>query len=175
MPEPAEAPAGRRVDRAAAAAAAAGVVLLLACAVVTVADVLARRLAGISLLGLVDLSQWLVMTGVFLAMPLAFARRGNVEVSLLHDRLPPRAQRALTVAWDLLAAAFLGIVAWQGALAGLQAWELGDRSSTLDAPMAAYWASLVLGSAACAAVCAWLGWRVAAGVGRDVVPRRAPP
>ena len=60
--------------------AAAGIVLLLACALLTVGDILSRRLLGVSVPGLIDLTQLLVMSSVFLCIPFALERRAKVEV-----------------------------------------------------------------------------------------------
>ena len=100
--------------------AALGVVVLLACALVTVVDIVGRRAVGWSLPGLIDLSQLLVMTSVFLCIPYTFARRANVEVDLIQSRLPAALRTALAVAWALASAAFLAAATWQAGVAASQ-------------------------------------------------------
>ncbi len=135
------------------ACAAAGVGTLLGCALVTVVDVLGRKLANWSLPGLIDLSQLLVMTSVFLCIPYTFEQRANVDVDLLHERLPARWRARLDAAWALAGALFLGTVTWHAARAASQVLEYGERSPTLGWPMALYWAPVLFGCALAALVC----------------------
>jgi TRAP-type C4-dicarboxylate transport system permease small subunit len=151
------------------ACAAVGVAVLLGCALVTVVDIVGRKAFGRSLPGLIDLSQLLVMTSVFLCIPYTFERRANVEVDLLHDRLPRRLRAALAVAWAMAAAAFLVAVTWQASRAGAQVLEYGERSPTLGWPMVLYWTPVTLGCALAAFVC------VAQAFGPTSVPGGAPP
>jgi len=145
--EVSESPATGLLARACQAGATVGVLLLLACAAVTVADVIARRTVGLSLPGLIDLSQLLVMTGVFLCIAQVFAQRANVEVDLVFERLPPGARRALGVAWALAAAGFLGAVCWHAGAAALQIHGYRERSPTLGWPMVLYWIPILIGCA----------------------------
>jgi TRAP-type C4-dicarboxylate transport system permease small subunit len=133
--------------------AAAGVALLLACALLTVADILARRLLGLSMPGLIDLTQLLIMASVFLCIPFAFERRANVEVDLLYGRLPAAARRLLAAAWSLLSAAFLLTVAWHVARAALQVLEYAESSPTIAIPMIWYWVPILFGTVLAAIVC----------------------
>jgi TRAP-type C4-dicarboxylate transport system permease small subunit len=144
--------------------AAAGVGTLLGCAALTVVDVLGRRLADWSLPGLIDLTQLLVMTGVFLCLPYTFERRANVEVDLLHARLPAAWRAGLDMAWALAAAAFLGAVTWFAAQAARSVHDNGEASPTLGWPMLLYWLPLLLGCSLAAWVSLSQAWPVRAGL-----------
>ncbi len=133
--------------------AAVGVTVLLACALVTVADVVGRRSLGLSLPGLIDLSQLLVMTSVFLCIPYTFERRANVEVDLLYQRLPRPLRRVLSVLWALASAAFLLVVVWHAGRAAGQVLEYGERSPTLALPMIVYWLPILFGCGLAGLVC----------------------
>lgn len=133
--------------------AAAGVLLLLACALLTVADILGRRLLGWSLPGLIDLTQLLIMGSVFLCIPFAFERRANVEVDLLYGRLPAPLRRLLAAAWLVLSAGFLLVVAWQVAQAAAQVIEYAESSPTIAIPMIWYWVPILFGTILAAIVC----------------------
>ncbi len=135
------------------ACAALGVVLLLACALVTVADVVCRRTINWSIPGLVDLTQLLIMSSVFLCIPFAFERRANVEVDLLFVRLPRAVRSALAVLWPLLGAAFLLAAAWHAGKAAGQVIEYGETSPTLNVPMIGYWIPVLFGTILAAIVC----------------------
>lgn len=135
------------------ACAALGVVLLLACALVTVADVACRRTINWSIPGLVDLTQLLIMSSVFLCVPFAFERRANVEVDLLYVRLPAAVRSVLAFLWPLLAAAFLLTAAWHAGKAASQVLEYGETSPTLNVPMIGYWIPVLFGTLLAAVVC----------------------
>lgn len=144
---------GRLLHRLCRWCAAAGVALLLACALLTVTDILGRRLLGESLPGLIDLTQLLVMSSVFLCIPYAFEQQANVEVDLLFQRLPYRVQRLLAATWAALGAAFLLAVAWNVGRAALQVLEYGESSPTLAVPMIWYWVPILFGTMLAAVVC----------------------
>ena len=133
--------------------AALGVGVLMLCALVTVVDVVSRRTIGLSVPGLIDLTQLLVMSSVFLCIPYAFEQRANVEVDLLFDRLPRVARAFLAVLWPLAGAAFLLTVAWQVTRAASQVLEYGETSPTLALPMIWYWVPILLGVLLAAVVC----------------------
>ena len=135
------------------ACATLGVLLLLACALVTVADVVCRRTINWSIPGLVDLTQQLVMSSVFLCIPFAFERRANVEVDLLFVRLPAAVRSTLAVLWPLLGAAFLLAAAWHAGKAANQVLEYGETSPTLNVPMIGYWIPVLFGTILAAVVC----------------------
>ncbi|MGE0808327.1 MAG: TRAP transporter small permease [Burkholderiaceae bacterium] len=145
--------AGRRLHVLCRAAAVLGVGTLFLCALVTVIDVLFRRSVGWTVPGMVDLTQLLVMIGVFLCIPLTFEQRANVEVDLLFERLPAGAQRWASTLWSLLGAVFLALIVWYGAGAALQVHGYGDRSPTLNAPMLWYWLPLLIGIALSLLIC----------------------
>jgi len=147
--------AGRRsvLHRLSRALAALGVLILLACAVLTVTDIVGRRLLGFTIHGMVDLTQLLVMAAVFMWIPYAFECRANVEVDLLFDRLPAPARRWLDRLWPLFGAGFLFAVAAYATQAAMQVLEYGDQSATLGIPMIWYWGPLVFGTLFAGVVC----------------------
>ncbi|HZH07001.1 MAG TPA: TRAP transporter small permease [Lautropia sp.] len=133
--------------------ASLGVALLLACALLTVADILGRRVLGLSLPGLIDLTQLLIMASVFLCIPFAFEQRANVEVDLLFQQLPRGVRGVLAVCWSVLAALFLLLVAWHVGRAASQVLEYGESSATLAVPMIWYWVPILFGTVLAAIVC----------------------
>jgi len=130
-----------------------GVAILIACALLTVADVVLRRMSGAAIPGMVDMTQLMVMTGVFLCVPYVFEQRANVEVELLYDRLPAGVQRGLSRMWSLVAILFLAAIAWYVGIAASQVLEYGDRSPTVAIPMIWYWAPILFGTVVSAVVC----------------------
>lgn len=146
-------------------AAGAGVVILLGCALLNCADIATRRVLDLNLAGMVDLTQLLVMASAFLCIPLAFLHEAQIEVDFFAARFSGRAGAALRCAAALACAGFMAWVTLSAFTAAQQAWQHGDRSSTLAIPLTWYWAPVVFGCAlsvlACAAVSLAHGLRAA--------------
>jgi TRAP-type C4-dicarboxylate transport system permease small subunit len=102
--------------RALAALAAAAVAGM---AVIVVASVVMRYALGSPFRFSEELAGLLLAMAAFLAMPLTVAADLNIRVTLLPDRLPPPARRALFVFGQLILAAF-------GTVFLLEAWKLAD-------------------------------------------------
>jgi len=130
-----------------------GVAILIGCALLTVADVVLRRVSGEAIPGMVDVTQLMVMTGVFLCIPYVFQQRANVEVELVHERLPRVLQTSLSVLWSVVSAVFLVAIAWYVGIAASQVLEYGDRSPTVAIPMIWYWAPILFGTIVSTVVC----------------------
>ena len=124
--------------------AALGVAAYGAAAVVTVADVVGRRI-GLPVDGVVDLVQLFVMAGAWLVMPFAFMTGAHVGVDFLVDRMPrvPEvALRALAMATAAVLLALMLVYGWQ--TAGMR-MMFGDRSQQLGIPIVWYWAPMLAG------------------------------
>lgn len=130
-----------------------GMVCLLGAMLVTVADVVLRRIDNAGIYGAVDLVQLLIMGAAFLAIPYGFLTRGHVAVSLVVDTFGRRA----TALADLLAAGLgcglMAAIAWFGFKQAKMQAGYGDISLTLGLPMTWYWAPLLFGAALSALVC----------------------
>ncbi len=120
--------------------------MLVVAVLVTTGDVILRKLAGISFDGNVDITQLMVMTAAFAAIPYAFVTGGHVAVPLLAERLPPRAQTVLLLMAALLSCAFMSAIAWFGYFKAMEEWGYGDRTLTLGLPKIWFWLPLLLGS-----------------------------
>lgn len=127
--------------------AAAGVLAYGAAALVTVADVLGRRV-GLPIDGVVDLVQLLVMAGTWLVMPYAFMAGAHVGVDLLVASLPRGPALLLRALAAAAAFALLALMLWQGFETFRVRTMFGDRSQQLGIPVAWYWYPLLLGLSA---------------------------
>ena len=153
----------RALRRLIGALAAAGVAAYGAAAVVTVADVLGRRV-GLPIDGVVDLVQLFVMAGVWLVMPFAFMTGAHVGVDFLVEWLPRRAALPLRAAAMAVAVVLLGLMLAYGYQTAGMRMMFGDRSQQLGIPIVWYWAPL-LGGLALSAIGAVLGFVAAASPG----------
>jgi TRAP-type C4-dicarboxylate transport system permease small subunit len=134
-------------------AAVGGVVLLLGCALLNCGDIATRRGLALNFVGMVDLTQLLVMACAFLCIPLTFLREAQVDVDFFASRFSGRASDGLRCASALACAVFMALVTFSAANAALQAWQHGDRSSTLAIPLTWHWAPVVFGCALSVLAC----------------------
>ncbi|TDK48138.1 TRAP transporter small permease subunit [Antarcticimicrobium luteum] len=127
--------------------AMAGVTAYGAAAVVTVADVLGRRI-GLPIEGVVDLVQLFVVTGAWLAMPYAFMSAAHVSVDFLLALMPDSLAVSLRLMAAALTLSLLALMLWQGFLTFQTRTMFGDKSQQLGIPVALYWYPLLVGLAA---------------------------
>ena len=120
----------------------------LACAMlVTVLDILTRRSIGWSVPGLVDITQLLVMSFVYLSIPFAFTREANVSVEFATDILSPRALALVKATGALAATGFMVALAWYCLLRAQLQMQNGDASQTIGIPFVWNWIPLIIGFA----------------------------
>jgi TRAP-type C4-dicarboxylate transport system permease small subunit len=145
-----------------------GAGLLLLCALLNCGDIATRRVLDLNLVGMVDLTQLMVMASAFACIPLTFLREAQIEVDFVTSHLRARTYAALRCATALGCAGFMALVTQTTAAAALQALRHGDRSSTLALPMVWYWLPVVAGCALSALACVAL----AAAQARRAMPAR---
>jgi TRAP-type C4-dicarboxylate transport system permease small subunit len=136
----------RLADKLALALAFFGVCVLGLATLALMADIGLRRSIGVSITGIVDITQLAQMFCIALVLPMAFLREGHVGVDFITDALPARGLAFLKGCVHLLGAVFLAAVAWYSfKQAGTQIRQ-GDKSQTLGLPIALYWAPLLIGT-----------------------------
>jgi len=128
------------------ALAVLGVSAFGAAAVVTVADILGRRL-GYPIEGVVDLVQLFVVTGAWLTMPYAFHAATHVSVDFLLAVMPVGLKVPVKILAAAASLALVGLMLWQGYLTYETRTMFGDKSQQLGIPIAWYWYSLLIGLA----------------------------
>lgn len=136
----------RLADRVALGLAFFGVCVLGLATLALMADIAMRRTIGVSITGIVDVTQLAQMFCVSLAMPMAFLRESHVGVEFVTDRLPPLALAMVKGFAHMVGVAFMAAIAWYSLKqAGIQI-DQGDKSQTLGWPVAIYWAPLAAGA-----------------------------
>jgi TRAP-type transport system small permease protein len=94
------------VARSAALVSAVGIGLLMA---LTTADVILRGVANSPIPGALEIAEVLLVATVFLGIAHTYVVRQHVEITALHDRMPPRVQTVLNwVQWAITS----GALAW---------------------------------------------------------------
>ena len=137
----------RSLRLALSALAALGVAAYGCAALVTVADVVGRRV-GWPIDGVVDLVQLMVMAGTWLVMPYAFMAGAHVGVDFVVEALPRGPSLILRGAAAAAAFALVALMLWQGLETYRIRTMFGDRSQQLGIPVAWYWYPLLAGLAA---------------------------
>ena len=136
----------RLADKLALGLAFFGVCVLGLATLALMTDIGLRRSVGVSITGIVDITQLAQMFCIALVLPMSFLREGHVGVDFITDALPPRALAFLKGCVHLLSAAFLAAIAWYSfKQAGTQISQ-GDKSQTLGLPIFIYWAPLIVGT-----------------------------
>ncbi len=159
----------RAVERLTLVLAVLGVAAYATAALVTVADVLARRFGG-AVPGVVDLVQLFVLAGAYFVIPYTFVADRHVSVDLFTARLPVRAALLLKAFAAALALAILLPMLVRTYGSALSQIAYGDRSQTIGIPMIWYWAPLVAGVAASILAAATLFGRTLAQAFRGSAP-----
>ncbi|MDP3339216.1 TRAP transporter small permease [Frigidibacter sp.] len=104
---------------------------------VTVADVIARRLASANVPGAIEITSLLIGFGALVSMPVCYAQRNHVTAKLLSEISPSRFARPLgrTGAWASLA--FAAVMLW---IMGKNTWDkLGSPETSRDLGLSMPW------------------------------------
>jgi TRAP-type C4-dicarboxylate transport system permease small subunit len=141
------------LDRVGEVLAFCGMLCLSVAIAASMIDIVGRKTVGFTILGIVDITQLLVMACICLAMPFVFIREGHVGVAFVTDLLPPKALGALKFAVAVLSCIFVAILAGYAIVQAAQQIGRGDTSMTLAIPIAWYWAPLLIGLVISALAC----------------------
>jgi len=88
-----------------------------------------------SIPGAYDYVQLMTLVAVSAAVAFCAFERGHIEVSVLVDRLPARAQAIIGSAVALFSIVLLGLATWQAVLAGNASKALEEKSMTIYIPI----------------------------------------
>lgn len=119
-----------RLNRAGAAVSAAALLAMLA---VGVADTVSARLFNRPLAGTLELTEALMVACIFLALCAGQEEGTHIRMSLLTCRLAGRGRGFMDFLAHSLTAAFLFLVAWQGAVQGWHSFSIREYESGLVA------------------------------------------
>ncbi len=131
-----------------------GGALMIGVILITVADVFARKFFSTGYFGLVDVTQFAVISFAYLAMPRAFLTGAHVAVELYDHRLSPGADLALRCFALILSIGVLSLLLWYGWTQASRVLRYGDVSQNVEIPMIWYWGMLMCGAALSWLVCA---------------------
>lgn len=122
------------------ASAWTGVGLFFAVAVLSVCEILARWIAGISFMGVSDLAAIGTVLGVSACFPHCAVVRGHLSLKLLQtSNLPPFARALLDLLGIVLTALAFFLIARQLWIYGAELGRAGNVSLMLQIPMGPVW------------------------------------
>ncbi|MEN9773239.1 MAG: hypothetical protein RL322_309 [Pseudomonadota bacterium] len=133
--------------------------------VTTFFDVLLRYFAGRPMGGAFEITEISMGLLVFFALPSVMARRENIVVTLLVDRMTARTRAMLAALGDLVCALVLLFVAWRMWMHGARLLRFNEVTMELAVPKGAIaqTMAILLGLAALSAcLAAWRGCRSSA-------------
>ena len=127
-----------------AAIAAAGTVLS---ALWITYEVIMRYFFNNPTIWAIDLTEYTLLWGTFLAAPWLLREGGHVRLEMLLDRLSPRTRHVCGVVSSLVGAAVCAVLLWQGLDATLDAFTREQYiARSWRVPRAAVWAIIPVGS-----------------------------
>lgn len=155
-PSPPSPPAPRREPERLLAALA-----LALLALITLANVAVRYLTDLSFAASEELSVALLVILALLGSAAAVRRGGHLRVTLVLERLPPRARLRLEQGADLATALLFGLLVWYGTLQAWDDYRFGVTSPALGLPQWLYtaWLPLLAAAVTVRAVQRWWGRR----------------
>lgn len=112
----------------------------------TVADVLLRKLADTPIRGTLELVELLLACTFFFALPASFLREDHIVVDMV-DGIFPRAVAQIKRAASAIAVVMLAVIVWQSWLAARDSFAFGDVTSDLSLPKTLYWIPVLIGLA----------------------------
>jgi TRAP-type C4-dicarboxylate transport system permease small subunit len=129
----------------------AGAILsALAIMLLTVADVILRKMAGTAIFGLYGITEeYLMVALVFLSISYVYSKGGHVRVTLFEKYIPRHAKLIIDKIIEIMALSFFLLLAVAGWQAAFEAWEFNEISSSgLGYPLAPAIFMVFLGCAA---------------------------
>lgn len=126
----------RGIDALVRWVALAGGALLVAVAAMVVVSVTLRsdlvKAAGVP--GDFELVQMVTAICAFAFLPLCQLRRGNIFVDTFTAKFPPRVNRAIDAAWDVIFGLAMIVIAWRLGAGAMSAYLSGENSMVLRFP-----------------------------------------
>jgi TRAP-type C4-dicarboxylate transport system permease small subunit len=146
-----------------------GGAMILFSALMVCADVLSRRLFGVTMSGSDEISGYLFAIATALSLPYALLHRANVRIDAAYVLMPTGVRYALDLFGLALLTVFSGFVTWRAAMAVEVTWANGSRAITplqtpLILPQSAWLAGWLL---LCLCLLLVLAAMIAAGMRRD--------
>lgn len=128
----------------------AAALILFALMVLTTADVVGRYFFNAPILGVFEITEFMMVCIVFFSMAPTQAQKGHVAVDILVSLFSKRLQNVFEFLNYFLSMGILTLVTWKSIARGFEVMGTGEFSGTLRIPVYPFVFMLALG---CAALC----------------------
>jgi TRAP-type C4-dicarboxylate transport system permease small subunit len=123
--------------------------MLIASAIYVSADLIARKVLNLSLVGANEISGYVLAVSTAWAFSYALLKRSHIRIDVFYQYLPRHWRAAIDVMAIAALAGFAAIFVWYANRYFLQVWERGTRSITslalpLWIPMLAWYAGWIV-------------------------------
>lgn len=127
-----------------------GAAVLFALMFLTAVDVACRYLFNAPILGVFEITEFMVLIVIFSFLATSQSHKSHVAVDLVIDLLPGRIRRTIDLFNHAICLVLMGLITWQGILRALELKEVGEASPNLQIPDYPFVVFMVLG---CLAMC----------------------
>lgn len=122
-----------------------GMMILIVMMLLTVADVFMRYIWNRPILGVFELTEYMMVPIVFFGWAWCAKKGGNVKVDLVVIRLGLSAQRALHIVTYVFSVVIVFVIAWQNLLESKEVWSAHKASDMLAVPAYPFYIVLTIG------------------------------
>lgn len=126
--------------------AISAMLLLSAVSLVTVYDVLSRKLMDAPLFGVPEIIEMTMLFVCFLTIGYIGYRREEIEIDFFNPRLPPLGKRLMEALRLLVCLFVFGMIVWQSFVQGLAVMENDEISMSLRMPLWPFYFVITFGS-----------------------------
>jgi TRAP-type C4-dicarboxylate transport system permease small subunit len=127
-----------------------GAIVLFALMGMTAVDVACRYLFNAPILGVFELTEFMVLIVIFSFLASSQSHKSHVAVDLVIELLPKRLQRFIDLFNHTICLILMGLITWQGVVRALELKEVNEASPNLQIPDYPFVFFLVIG---CLAMC----------------------
>jgi TRAP-type C4-dicarboxylate transport system permease small subunit len=127
-----------------------GATVLFALMSLTAVDVACRYLFNAPILGVFEITEFMVLIVIFSFLASSQSHKTHVAVDLVIDLFPKKVQRWIDLFNHVICLILMGLITWRGVVRALELKEVGEASPNLQIPDYPFVFFLVLG---CLALC----------------------
>lgn len=122
--------------------------VLVAMMLLTTADVAGRYLFNTPIMGVFELTEFMMVCLVFCSLAYTQSKKAHVAVDILTTMIPPKGQRAIEFINCLISFCILALITWKSIERGFEVMASKDSSAILQIPVYPFMFLVALGSAA---------------------------
>ena len=127
-----------------------GAIVLFTLMGLTAVDVACRYLFNAPILGVFEITEFMVLIVIFSFLATSQSHKSHVAVDLMIELLPKRIQRYIDLFNHAICLILMGLITWQGIVRAFELKEVGEASPNLQIPDYPFVFFMVLG---CLAMC----------------------